>query len=279
MTVDPRPPALPPSSLLSLIGTATAPVIVDVRREPAFISDDFRLPAARRGDPESVDQWAADLPSGPVLVYCVHGHEVSQNTATRLIQLGRDARYLEGGIDGWKELAYPTVRRLPLMTTLTGSLWITRERPKIDRLACPWLIRRFIDPDARILYVPTAEVLSLAQQTKGIAFDIPGAPISHEGEFCSFDSLLRLFSLKAPGLDRLAAIIRGADTSACHIAAEAAGLLALSLGLSRVIHDDQALLQTAITLYDGLYAWCRDGQTEAHEWPPKILAKQGTDTP
>ncbi len=263
-------PSITSATLLSLIGTPQAPVLIDVRREPAFNQDDRRLPGARRGDPEKTDDWKALLPSGPVVVYCVHGHEVSQGITATLIAIGRDARYLDGGIEeGWKQLGYPTVRRTaPLKENFTGSLWITRERPKIDRLACPWLIRRFIDPEARILYVPANEVLSLTEKTGGIAFDIPGAPISHDGPFCSFDALLNTFDIKAPGLAKLAAIIRGADTNACAIAAEAAGLLAISLGLSRVITDDQALLQTALTLYDGLYAWCREGQSETHAWPP-----------
>ena len=275
MTVNFQPPAISASSLLSLIGTQAAPTLVDVRREAAYAEDAVRLPLARRGVPEQIEQWAPHLPPGPVVVHCVHGHEVSQNAALRLGQLGFDARYLEGGIEGWKQLAYPTLSRtLPFAVKPTGDLWITRERPKIDRLACPWLIRRFIDPEARILYVAANDVLSLAEKTGGIAFDIPGAPISHDGPLCSFDALLNLFDLKAPGLTKLAAIIRGADTSALEIAAEAAGLLAISLGLSRTIVDDQALLQTALTLYDGLYAWCREGQAETHAWPPASTSQQ-----
>lgn len=270
-------PSITPATLFSLIGTPQAPVLVDVRRTPVFGQDDRRLPGARRGDPEQINTWKDSLPAGPIVVYCVHGHEVGMNAAAALIASGRDARYLEDGIEeGWKQLGYPTVRRAaPLKDNFTGSLWITRERPKIDRLACPWLIRRFIDPEARILYVAANDVLDLAEKTGGIAFDIPGAPISHDGPLCSFDALLNIFDLKAPGLTKLATIIRGADTSACEIAAEAAGLLAISLGLSRTIIDDQALLQTALTLYDGLYAWCREGQSETHAWPPASSSQQG----
>ncbi len=147
--------------------------------------------------------------------------------------------------------------------------WVTRERPKIDRIACPWAIRRFIDAKAAILYVPTERVFETAEREKAVAFDIPGAPISHEGELCSFDTLLRRFGLAdEPGLAVLAPIVRGADTDRHALAPEAAGLHAISLGLSQNFEDDQALLAQGMVIYDALYAWATRARGERHAWTP-----------
>lgn len=149
------------------------------------------------------------------------------------------------------------------------STWVTRERPKIDRIACPWAVLRFIDPDATILYVPTERVFETAASEHAVAFDIPGAPISHEGELCSFDTLLRRFELDAdPALAALAPIVRGADTDRHEIAPEAAGLHAISLGLAHNHDDDHALLQHGLVLYDALYAWAAHARGERHAWTP-----------
>ncbi len=161
------------------------------------------------------------------------------------------------------------------------SRWITRARPKIDRIACPWLIRRFIDPRAEFFYVPTAQVFSEAARLGAVAYDIPGAPISHEGERCSFDTLLAAFDLKDAALSRLACIVRGADTDRLDLAAESAGLLALSLGLSRLHADDHAMLDAALPMYDALYAWCQSAAAavwqgtppETHNWPPETTVR------
>lgn len=149
------------------------------------------------------------------------------------------------------------------------STWVTRARPKIDRIACPWAVLRFIDPEARILYVPTERVFATAERENAVAFDIPGAPISHEGELCSFDTLLRKFSLNEdPALAVLAPIVRGADTDRHGIAAEAAGLHAISLGLAHNYDDDPALLQQGLVIYDALYAWAKHARGERHAWAP-----------
>ncbi len=149
------------------------------------------------------------------------------------------------------------------------STWVTRERPKIDRIACPWAVLRFIDPDATILYVPTERVFETAAREHAVAFDIPGAPISHEGEACSFDTLLRAFGLdNDPALKVLAPIVRGADTDRHDIAPEAAGLHAVSLGLVYYCDDDHALLQQGLVLYDALYAWAAHARGERHAWRP-----------
>jgi hypothetical protein len=149
------------------------------------------------------------------------------------------------------------------------STWVTRARPKIDRIACPWAVLRFIDPKAKILYVPTERVLETAATENAVAFDIPGAPISHEGELCSFDTLLQRFDLlKDPGLAALAPIVRGADTDRHAIAPEAAGLHAISLGLAHNCDDDQTLLEQGMLIYDALYAWAVHVRGERHAWTP-----------
>ena len=147
--------------------------------------------------------------------------------------------------------------------------WVTRERPKIDRIACPWLIARFIDKTPEFLFVPTEKVLAVARETGAVPYDIPGVEMSHEGEFCSFDTFLKKYQLTDPALQQLAVIVRGADTSRLDLAPQAPGLLALSLGLSRVFSDDHEMLQHGMVMYDALYAWCRDCQKEMHGWPPK----------
>ena len=146
--------------------------------------------------------------------------------------------------------------------------WITRERPKIDRIACPWLIGRFIDPQAEFLYVPAGEVEARAKQTGAIPYDVPGVELSHVGERCSFDAFLLKYELDDPALQQLAIIVRGADTSRLDLSPQSAGLYAISLGLSRVFTDDQAMLTQGRVMYDALYAWCREGQAETHNWPP-----------
>lgn len=239
-----------PRQLYDRIGLAPAPCVVDVRREPAFADDDRMLPGAIRRPPP--DEIARDLPRGrPLIVYGVYGHEVSQDTAAALAAAGWEASYLEGGIEAWKAAGLPTRRKLPT------AKWVTRARPKVDRIACPWLVRRFIDAEAVILYVPAAEVAAAAERTGAIPFDVPGAAFGHDGEKCSFDAFLARFDLKDPALDRLAAIVRGADTGRPDLAPEAAGLLAISQGLSATIEDDLAMLDYGMTLYDALYAWCR----------------------
>ena len=146
--------------------------------------------------------------------------------------------------------------------------WITRERPKIDRIACPWLIQRFIDPQAEFLYVPASQVLAQAAATGATPYDIPGVEMSHVGDLCSFDAFIAKYRLDDPALARLATIVRGADTSRLDLAPQSAGLYAISLGLSRVMADDHALLRHGLVMYDALYAWCREGQGETHHWPP-----------
>jgi hypothetical protein len=147
--------------------------------------------------------------------------------------------------------------------------WITRERPKIDRIACPWLIGRFIDPEPEFLYVPAESVFTVATETGAIPYDIPGAELSHEGELCSFDAFLKKYALSERALLQLALIVRGADTSRLDLTAESPGLYAISLGLSHCYADDHEMLRHGMVVYDALYAWCRHCQGETHNWPPQ----------
>jgi hypothetical protein len=148
--------------------------------------------------------------------------------------------------------------------------WVTRERPKIDRIACPWLVARFIDPEAEFLYVPAAQVLEVARASGATPYDIPGVEMSHVGERCSFDAFLAKYRLDEPALQQLAAIVRGADTSRLELTPQSAGLYAVSLGLSKLFADDHEMLRHGRVLYDALYAWCRSCQDETHAWPPQM---------
>ena len=256
-------------SLYQRLGGPAAPVLIDVRRAAGFDADDKMIVGAIRRNPQEVDAWRRELPGGrPVVVYCAHGQEVSQNAATTLQAAGTDARYLDHGIGGWAE------RRLPTRSKkqATTRSWVTRERPKIDRIACPWLIRRFIDPEAQFLYAPTERVFDVARETGATAYDIPGAePFSHEGELCSFDLFLRVYEIQDSALDALAVIVRGADTARLELAPQAPGLLALSLGLSANYPDDHAMLEHGMIMYDAFYAWCRSAQGQGHDWNPAAM--------
>lgn len=285
-TVSVPIPSVSPQELAARIGRADTPVLLDVRRAPAFRESPLRLAGALRCDPADVAAFAAAQPPRDVVVYCVYGHSVSAEAVATLRAAGWPAARLEGGISGgeagvdtpgdmarWRTQPVPTVRQRPDwgVTGERASRWATRARPKIDRIACPWLVRRFIDPHAEFFYVPTAQVLTEAARLDAVAFDMPGAPVSHDGALCSFDTLLRAFDLRIPALDTLARIVRGADTDRVDLAPQSAGLLALSLGLSRLHADDQAMLHAALPLYDALYAWCCDTAGEAHAWKPETM--------
>ncbi|AOF84640.1 rhodanese-like domain protein [Hydrogenophaga sp. RAC07] len=285
------PLGISPRELASRIGAPGAPLLLDVRRSARFAESSHLLATAQWCAPDAVSAWARSHPPGEVVVYCVHGHDVSQQAAASLRQAGWSARFLAGGFEGgepgvdtpqdmaeWRALRPLAIRKRPDLGVdgVQASTWITRERPKIDRIACPWLVRRFIDPRATFLYVPTPSVLTQAAQLGAVAFDIPGAPISHDGELCSFDTLLRAFDLQHdPALAALARTVRAADTDHLELAPPAAGLLAVSLGLS-ALHatDDLAMLEAAMPVYDALHAWCRleaQGISERHNWTPDTL--------
>jgi rhodanese-related sulfurtransferase len=283
--------SISPEAFNASLGRADTPLVLDVRRQARFDESPRLLAGAQRCAPEDVAALAASRPAGEVLVYCVYGHNVSEEAAAALQAAGWSAQPIAGGIEGGQDgeddaQAVAQWRAQPPLTFakrpdwgVTGeqpSRWITRARPKIDRIACPWLIRRFIDPRAVFYYVPTDQVLAQAKDLNAVAYDIPGAPVSHVGELCSFDALLHGFDLHAAALDLLATIVRGADTDRLDLAPQSAGLLALSLGLSRIhATDDHAMLEAAMPLYDALYAWCCDrvaAQDETHNWKPASMA-------
>jgi rhodanese-related sulfurtransferase len=257
-------PSISAADLYGRLGTASAPMVVDVRRPADFASADALIVSAFHRDPDQVPQWRGELPGRRhVVVHCVHGHQVSQGVAAALRAAGIDASYLQGGITDWIDNGFPTYR--PVRTT--PGTWVTRERPKIDRIACPWLIRRFIDPEAQFIYVPAKDVLEVAKETGGTPYDIDGVEFTHEGERCSFDTILRIYGIKDPALDHLSEIVRGADTSRHDLAPQCGGLFAISLGLSANFPDDHEMLGHGMVMYDALYTWCRTLQTETHNWP------------
>jgi hypothetical protein len=189
----------------------------------------------------------------------------------RLAPTGIEAQTLEDGFEAWKKANEPLVRtvKLPPRDDKARTVWVTRSRPKVDRIACPWLIRRFIDPRAVFLFVAPAEVEGVAERFAATPFDVEGVFWSHRGETCTFDVMVDEFGLATEPLIRLAAIVRGADTGRMDAAPQAAGLLAASLGLSRMYADDLAQLEAGMGLYDAFYRWCRDATEETHTWHSK----------
>ena len=257
-------------SLYAQLGLPAAPTIVDVRRASAYAELPRAVPGARRGDPEHIAQWAQTLPRGrAVVVYCAHGREVSQSAAQTLTALGFQAAYLDGGIEHWRHAGHATVRVRAELSVPGASRWVTRERPKIDRLACPWLVRRFIDPDALFFYTSAHRVRAEAETLGAQPYDIADVTFSHRGPRCSFDAFLDEFDLHDPILDNVANIVRAADTGELTQSPQAPGLLAISLGLSANVGDDVVLLEQAMPIYDALYAWCKTARHETHSWPKK----------
>ena len=254
------------SGLQTALRGVHPPLVIDVRRSPAYLAATDTIAGALRREPEAVVEWAKSLPRlSTAVVFCVHGHEVSQNTAKVLNDLGIKTQFLEGGIDeGWKAAG----GALDAKPAGASTRWITRERPKIDRIACPWLISRFVDRGAEFHYVPTKQVMVEAQARSAIPYDIADVAFTHVGDMCSFDAFIKHYRLTDPALQQLALIVRGADTGKHDLVPQAPGLVAISLGLSRNFRDDHAMLAHGMVMYDALYAWCREGQDELHTWNP-----------
>ena len=263
-------PAISVAALRQSLASGRSPLVIDVRKTPAFLDAADVVRGALRRDPSRVAEWGKSLPSGAdVVVYCVHGHEVSQGAAKALcaaLPQALGARFLEGGIEGWRAAGGELFGK----PKGASSRWVTRERPKIDRIACPWLVKRFIDPEAEFLYVPTPDVKKIAAQRQAVPYDIADVEFTHEGDLCSFDAFIKNFRLKDPALDELANIVRGADTGRPDLAPQSAGLLAISLGLSRNFNNDHEMLAHGMTVYDALYSWCKKGKAEVHTWNPDL---------
>ncbi len=252
-----------------LIGTPHCPRIVDVRTEDDYAAAPRLIPASLRRPYADVEIWAPGLDSDAAIIVCQRGLKLSHGVAAWLRHLGRDATTLEGGFEAWEKAGFPQIpaERIPSRDAKGRTAWVTRARPKVDRIACPWLIRRFVDPLAVFLFVAPSEVKMVGERFAAAPFDIEDTFWSHRGERCTFDTMLEEFGLLTEPLTRLATIIRGADTARPDLAPEAPGLLAASLGLSRMYSDDLAQLDAGMLLYDALYRWCRDATDETHNWP------------
>lgn len=260
--------------LWRLIGVPHGPALIDVRLDGDFAADPRFIPSAIRRPHATVSSWAPEFAGRSAVAICRDGLGLSEGVAAWLRDSGASsAEVLLGGHAAWADAGLPLVpeAKLPPRDSRGRTVWVTRSRPKIDRIACPWLIRRFIDPEAVFLFVSPAEVQAVAERFNGAPFDIEGVFWSHRGELCTFDAMLDELALRSEPLDRLAAMVRGADTARLDLAPEAAGLLAASLGLSRMYSDDLEQLEAGMALYDALYRWARDAsdETHDHDWPAK----------
>ncbi|MFN4088087.1 MAG: chromate resistance protein ChrB domain-containing protein [Alphaproteobacteria bacterium] len=267
----PGPHSLTADKLLRLVGRPDTPVLIDVRSDDDADAAPRLIPGAVRRSVENVAFWACSYAGRSVIAACAEGHSRSEGAAAWLRQAGAHAEILEGGYAAWVAAGFPLVpmARIPARGSDGSTLWVTRARPKIDRIACPWLIRRFVDPGARFLFVAPAEVRSVAARFDATPFDVEGEDIfwTHRGDLCSFDVMVEEFGLGIEPLRHLARIVRGADTARPDLAPEAAGLLAVSLGLSRMYADDIEQLEAGMLVYDALYRWSRDATGETHNWP------------
>jgi rhodanese-related sulfurtransferase len=252
--MDDRIQSISSHDLYAQLGTGHSPLLLDVRRVQAFDEDSVRIAGAARRLPDDVPRWSARLsPGRPIVAYCVHGHEVSQGVASALRNAGFQAAYLEGGIAAWKDGKLPIRRK----RDVTENKWVTREHPKIDRIACPWLVSRFINPEAEFIYVPAHDVAKVAAEVGGTPYDINNVEFGHVGDRCSFDAIVNAYGIEDAALDRLATIVRGADTSRPDLTPQGGGLLAISHGLSANFPDDHEMLKHGLVMYDALYTWCR----------------------
>lgn len=269
----PAPDSITVSQLLRLIGTPDVPVLVDISIDPDFEDDPFLIPDAFRHPFTEIEALVPRLAGRRVVVICQRGIKLSQGAAALFRTLGFAAEILEGGNHAWRGAGAPRIPAAKLPNgPLGGSLWVTRHPPKIDRIACPWLIRRFVDPAARFLFVSPAEVQGVADRYGATPFDMPPtdgqvSAWTHRGDLCTFDVMVEEFGLGTDALLRLAKVVRGADTDRHDLAPEAAGLMAASFGLSRMYRDDLQQLEAGMGLYDAFYRWARDATDETHEWP------------
>ena len=256
--------------LWRLIGVPHGPALIDVRAKEDFAADPRFIPGAVRREYSTVSSWAPEFAGRSAVVICEKGQKLSEGVAAWLRHAGASsAEVLVGGHAAWAQAGLPLVPegKLPPRDPQGRTVWVTRSRPKIDRTACPWLIRRFVDPEAVFLFVSPAEVQSVAERFNGAPFDIEGVFWSHRGDRCTFDTMIEELALQTEPLARLATMVRGADTARLDLAPEAQGLLAATLGLSRMHLDDLEQLEAAMTLYDAFYRWARDASEETHNWP------------
>ncbi|MFT5506247.1 MAG: rhodanese-related sulfurtransferase [Gammaproteobacteria bacterium] len=244
-------------------------MIIDVRIDDDFNLDPDYIPGAFRHTFKSVLDLTDRLTDKSVVVYCQKGKKISQGAVALLRTAGIKVESLEGGHFAWRDAGLPLIpaQTIPIVQSSGSTLWVTRHRPKIDRMACPWLIRRFVDSDAQFLFVAPSEVLAVAEKFEATAFDVDGVYSSHRDDRCTFDTMLEEFGLSTKPLLRLAEIIRGADTNRLDLTPESAGLLAASLGYSRMYRNDVEQIDAGMALYDAFYRWSRDAVDETHDWP------------
>ena len=261
--------------LARLTGIPKGPVILDVRDDEDFAALPLLVPASTRRAFASAAQWASEYRGLWVVVVCQKGKKLSEGVAAWLRNAGAQAESLEGGLEAWTAAGLPLVAAAAIPGGQAGgaSVWVTRSRPKIDRIACPWLIRRFVDPAASFLFVAPSEVEAVAERFGATPFDVENVFWSHRGEGCTFDTMIAEFGLSFPALQHLALIVRAADTDRLDLVPEASGLLAASLGLSRMFADDLEQLEAGMTLYDAFYRWARDATQEKHEWVQHVAKK------
>jgi rhodanese-related sulfurtransferase len=260
----PNPNAITPAQLMRLVGTPDAPAILDVRVPEDLAGDPCLIPGSFTHSHGDILALLPQLVGKRAVVTCQRGGKLSSGAAALLRAHGVVAELLEGGAVAWRAAGLPMV---PITALPTNRRWVTRHRPKIDRIACPWLIRRFVDPAAEFLFVPPSDVLAVAEKFDATPFDVEGVHWSHRGDTCTFDTMLAEFGLNTEALARLALVVRAADTDRHDLSPQAAGLLAISVGLSRQYRDDLQQLQAGMVLYDALYRWARDGFDEGHDWP------------
>lgn len=254
-----------PSQLIRLIGTPDCPLLVDVGLDEDYEQLPYLIPGAAHYLHQHLDVLHDAAEDCQVIVICQKGRKLSHGLMSLLQSIGIDAPYLTGGNGAWHRLdEAPSIAGNRLNAT---QRWLTRHRPKIDPIAYPWLIRRFINPKAEFLLVSPNEVLSVAERYDALPFDVPDVFWGHRGSGCTFDTLIDEFvtELDTLALQRLATVERAADTNQHDLAPEATGLFALSTGLSRLYQDDHAQLKAGHAQYDAIYRWARDAYTETHE--------------
>jgi rhodanese-related sulfurtransferase len=264
------PNSISADRLARLFGTPTAPLLIDVRTADDFAADPRLIPASTRTTHAAISE--GERPEGglPCIIICQRGAKLSEGSAALLRARGTDAISLSGGFEAWREAGLPLVPSaiIPPRNAQGHTRWVTRHRPKIDRIACPWLIRRFVDRRAEFLYVPPDDVPGVAERFNATPYDMAEGYWTHRNDTCTFDTMLTEFGLATPPLLHLARVVRAADLGG-RLAdePEAAGLLAVSLGLSRQYSDDLQQLEAGMAVYDALYRWCRDATDETHSWP------------
>lgn len=264
--------------LSRLVGTPAAPFIIDARNKEDFDEDPRIIPAALRCEFPSViyniDAIVDRIEGQPAVVYCQKGLKISEGVASLLRTKGVSAEVLEGGQFGWRDagMMMVTSETNAVQRNANGhTVWVTRVRPKVDRIACAWLIRRFVDPNAIFMFVTGSQVALVAEKFNATPFDVEDVHFSHRNSGCTFDTMLQEFGLQgdckaAEALARLATVVRGADTDQLGLVPQSAGLLAVSLGLSRQYSDDLEQLEAGMPLYDAMYRWARDAFDEKHDW-------------